>query len=294
MEQKHVRILYNPKAGNGEGKNTAEAVWLYSKEPNTDCYDLTSPRECDHFLKEVTENDTVILCGGDGTLMQFVNSMEYLLPDCELLYYASGSGNDFARDVGTSRNAPIDLKPYLAHLPTVTVNGQTYRFLNGVGFGIDGYCCEEGDRLRKISEKPVNYTKIAIKGLLFRYRPTKAIVTVDGKTYTYRKVWLAPTMNGRFYGGGMIPTPGQDRLCNETVSALVMHGAGKLRTLLVFPSIFKGTHVKHKRMCEVLRGRIITVTFDRPAPLQIDGETFLNITGYTVRAPQVTDETQYD
>ena len=78
-KQKHIRILYNPKAGNGEGKQTAEAVWLYSKEPNTDCYDLTDPRVCEQFIKEVTADDTVILCGGDGTLMQFVNSVEPLL-----------------------------------------------------------------------------------------------------------------------------------------------------------------------------------------------------------------------
>lgn len=291
-KQKHIRILYNPKAGNGEGKQTAEAVWLYSKEPNTDCYDLTDPRVCEQFIKEVTADDTVILCGGDGTLMQFVNSIEPLLPNCRLLYYASGSGNDFARDVDSPKSESIDLFPYLSNLPSVTVNGQTYRFLNGVGFGIDGYCCEEGDRLRKTAKKAVNYTKIAIKGLLFHYHPTNAVVTVDGVEHRYRNVWLAPTMNGRYYGGGMIPTPGQDRLHNETVSTLIMHGAGKLRTLFIFPSIFKGTHIRHKNVCEVLHGRVISVAFDNPTPLQIDGETFMNVTDYTVRAPLQNDDTK--
>ena len=36
-------------------------------------------------------------------------------------------------------------------------------------------------------------------------------MTVDGKTEKFRNVWLAPTMFGRFYGGGMIPTPEQNR-----------------------------------------------------------------------------------
>ena len=27
------------------------------------------------------------------------------------------------------------------------------------------------------------------------------------KEYAYKKVWIAPTMHGKFYGGGMIPTP---------------------------------------------------------------------------------------
>ena len=44
------------------------------------------------------------------------------------------------------------------------------RFINGIGFGIDGYCCEVGDQLKAKSDKPVNYASIAIKGLLFHYK----------------------------------------------------------------------------------------------------------------------------
>ena len=43
------------------------------------------------------------------------------------------------------------------------------------------------------------------------------MITVDGIKYTYKKVWLAPTINGRFYGGGMMPAPGQDRENNENI-----------------------------------------------------------------------------
>ena len=81
----------------------------------------------------------------------------------------------------------------------------------------------------------------------------------------------------------MIPTPGQDRTSGE-LSVMLFHGAGKLRTLCVFPSIFKGTHVKHKNMVALHTGKEITVRFDRPTPLQIDGETILDVTGYTAKA----------
>ena len=36
------------------------------------------------------------------------------------------------------------------------------------------------------------YTSIAINGLLFHYKPTSAVVTVDGKTHPYHHVCLAP------------------------------------------------------------------------------------------------------
>ena len=75
------------------------------------------------------------------------------------------------------------------------MNGKKYKFINGIGYGIDGYCCEVGDKMREEAVKDINYTSIAIKGLLFHYHPTNATVTVDGRKHTYKKVWLAPTMN---------------------------------------------------------------------------------------------------
>lgn len=152
-----------------------------------------------------------------------------------------------------------------------------------IGNGTDGHCCQVGDEQREKTTKPVNDTAIAIKGLLFHYKPTNAVVAVDGETHSYQKVWLAPTMNGRFYGGGMMPAPGQNRLNPEgTVSTMVMFGAGKLKTLAVFPSIFKVEHIRHEDMVEVLTGHSISVEFDRPTPIQIDGETISGVSGCSV------------
>ena len=83
----------------------------------------------------------------------------------------------------------------------------------------------------------------------------------------------------------MIPTPAQDRFDSEgKASLMIFHGTGKIRTLMIFPSIFKGEHIKHTKAVDIHRGNEITVKFDRPAPLQIDGETVLGVTEYTVHA----------
>ena len=164
-------------------------------------------------------------------------------------------------------------------------DGKEHRFINGIGYGIDGYCCEKGDELRGEGNGEVNYTAIAIKGLLFHYKPTGATITVDGVEHRFEKVWLAPTMIGRYYGGGMMPTPEQDRLNGDgAVSMMVYYGSGKLKSLAVFPSIFKGEHIKHSEMVAVLSGRNITVCFDEPRPLQIDGETVPGVREYSVTA----------
>ena len=274
-------VLFNPHAGNGLGEEKARGLTMDAEL----CFcDMTKLDSYASFFAEIGPEDGVIIAGGDGTLNRFVNDTEGLSIPNDILYYAIGSGNDFLKDLNKEVGcAPFSIKEYLKDLPTVTVKGKTCRFLNNVGFGIDGYCCEVGDKLRQTSDKPINYAGIAIKGLLFHFKPRNAVVTVDGKTYEFKKVWLAPTMNGRYYGGGMMVAPDQNRSNPEgTVSVSLMYGSGKLKTLMVFPSIFKGEHVKHTEMCKVLTGHEITVKFDQPTALQIDGETVLGVTEYAV------------
>ena len=72
-----------------------------------------------------------------------------------------------------------------------------------------------------------------------------------------------------------------------TVSTMVYYGKGKIKSLMVFPSIFKGEHVAHTDMVKLFKGaHNVTVKFDRPTALQIDGETVTNVTEYSVTAPK--------
>lgn len=273
-------VIYNPIAGNGNAKEDSQLLQMVLDE-ELEYYDMTRITNYGAFIGGMAQEDFLVIVGGDGTLNRFVNDTEGLRITQEILYFPAGTGNDFGKDVGIKEN-PRPITEYLKALPTVEVHGKCYRFINGVGFGIDGYCCQVGDELRKIPGKKVNYTAIAIKGLLFRFAPRNATVTVDGKEYTYKRVWIAPTMHGRYYGGGMLPTPRQDRNSGK-LSVMLFHGAGRLRALCVFPGIFKGTHVKYTNMVAVHTGNEITVEFDRPTPLQIDGETVLNVTRYKAK-----------
>lgn len=285
-------VLYNPLAGNGKGENAAKKLKELMNGDELTFTDMTKVSDYRALFASMPEDERVIVSGGDGTLNRFINDTEEVAFANPVYYYATGSGNDFLKDIGGNvGDKPVCIDKYLKALPTVDVKGKSYRFINGIGYGIDGYCCEVGDKLRETSDKPINYAGIAIKGLLFHYHPTSATVIVDGVEHKYKKVWLAPTMNGRYYGGGMIPTPKQDRLNKEhTVSVMVYYGSGKIKSLAVFPSIFKGEHVNHKEMVEVLSGKEITVRFDSPAALQVDGETIIGVTEYSVRTGKAAEK----
>ena len=278
-----VFILFNNLANNGKGGEQAKKVEEYLQGEYV-YEDITKIEDVKAYLSGLEADDEVVVCGGDGTISRFANDTKDVDYKNNIQFYPCGSGNDFYREIGDLENPiPVRVEQYIKNLPTVEVKGKTYTFLNGVGYGVDGYCCEVGDQYREKGEKDINYTSIAIKGLLFHYKATNAKVTVDGKEYTFKKVWIAPTMNGKYYGGGMIPAPNQKRLSDDKIiSVMVFGGWGRIRTLMAFPSIFKGEHV-NKKCVTVVEGKDIKVEFDGPRPLQIDGETILGVTSYEAK-----------
>ena len=286
-------ILHNPLAGS----SAAATPWLTALTEGGHTvkeYDVTAvSKDYPTFLNGLTAEDTILIHGGDGTLNRFINDTDGMDLPCDVLYAPGGTGNDFLRDLGRSaEDGPFSVLNYIRDLPYAEVKGKRYRFLNNVGFGIDGYCCEVGDAQKKAHpDKKVNYTAVAIKGLLFHYKPTTAVVTIDGQTFTYKKAWLAPTMKGRYYGGGMNATPAQDRMNPDgTLSVMLFYGKGSVATLMAFPSIFEGKHIRHTDMVAIHEGRDIHVKFDSPRAIQIDGETITGVTEYHAYAASLAKD----
>ncbi len=279
-----THILYNPLSNNEKGKVgalAAEAACPFNDGfVETDVTSIDLPE----YLASVAAEDHLILTGGDGTINHLVNDLNGRELPRPVYYFPSGNGNDFFKDVeDKAENGMILLNDYVKNLPVVRVNGITKRFLNGIGYGIDGYCSEEGDRQKETGVTEINYSGIAVKGLLSAYTPTNATVTVDGETKEYSRVWLAPTMKGRYYGGGIMIAPTQDRLDPDgSVSFATVFGYHRIRTLLFFPKVIKGEHLSDTAHTALIKGHRIKVAFDRPTPLQIDGETVKNVSEYEV------------
>ena len=281
-----IYVFLNRLSNNGKGAEAKEQLEKLYEGQELKFLDVKEIKNAADICKTISSDDKIVISGGDGTLSRFANDIYELHLKNEIYFYTCGTGNDFVNDVRDKceiKNNLIPINEFLKSLPEVTVNGKKHYFVNGIGYGIDGYCCEEGDRLREISDKPINYAGIAIKGMLGKFKPCGGTVTVDGVSTRYKKIWLAPTMNGRYIGGGMKITPDQDRLnADHLVTNLVFHDSGMLKTLMVFPSIFKGEHVSHKDIIEIKTGHEVKVEFDKPCALQIDGETYKGVTSYSV------------
>lgn len=281
MSTKYV-VLYNPIAGNNTSLNQTKKLEELLPDGVFSYHNILDVKSYEEFFSQLEADDKVILSGGDGTLNRFVNNIAGCNPSNEILYFATGSGNDFLNDLELKKGcAPFSLGKYIRDLPHGIINGKIYRFINGIGLGLDGFCCCMGNLKRSRSSKPVNYTYIALKSVLYEFKPIGAKITVDGITKEYKKVWLISSMNGRFYGGGMMMAPAQNRLSeNRELSFIVVHDVSRLRILTIFPSIFSGKHVKYKKYVEVLKGKNIKVEFSSKTLAQIDGETVTDVTGY--------------
>lgn len=277
-------VLMNPKANNGMGEQDARE-WAKCLTETCNYVDVVSLPSMADFVAGLKPDDEIILTGGDGTLNHFANDLADVEVTNKIYYVKCGSGNDFYNDNKhrCDELGRIYLNDMLRNLPVIEVNGLRRRFINGIGYGIDGETCRVGEELRLKSTKRINYTNIAVKLLMGGYKLRRATVTVDGETYEYKNVWMAPTMQGRFYGGGMMVAPDQDRLNAEhKVTVVVAHKRSRLGTLVVFPSIFEGKHVLKKGFVTVFTGKKVTVTFDKPCALQIDGEVVHDVTTYSV------------
>ena len=272
-------LAYNKLAGQVTDSKIEEIVKKFEdKFPNMELID-EEKISLEQLNEKLKDDDNILLIGGDGTVNFLANVWHKIKMKGNWYIYSAGTGNDFLTDI-EAKDGFGKLNEYMDNLPKVTANGITKYFVNNVGYGIDGEVCVIADK-KKEKGKKVDYTKITIGLLLFKFKRRNCKIKVDGKEYEFKNTFLAATMNGRYYGGGMKSAPSQDRK-SDKVTVVVMKGLSRLLTLIKFTKIFTGEHIKFKKNVIILEGKDVEVSFDKPCGLQYDGEVINNVTSYKV------------
>jgi len=276
-------ILYNPKSNSENNDlNIIPDKEILEKQGAKQINLLET--DVRSFLTSLTSEDKLYICGGDGTLHHFVNNARDIEIACPVYSVRSGTGNDFLNDIGQMDGDEIvDIREYISALPEVEIDGKKRLFINGIGMGIDGAVCDGVEKYKARTGKRANYTAIALKLLAYKYKRPCATVIVDGVAHRYKDVWMASAMHGKYFGGGMKIVPTQDRNTGK-LSVMVLHGGARPRILTIFPTVFKGTHIKYKDIVEVFECDEVTVKFDIPIAFQADGEVKSDMLTYTARS----------
>jgi YegS/Rv2252/BmrU family lipid kinase len=208
----------------------------------------------------------VVAVGGDGTAGEAAAGL--LGSGAALAVLPTGSGNDFAREIGLPRS----WRPALAVLAQARrrridvgrVNGTP--FLQSAGAGLDGHVARIQAHGRRLPG-PLAHATRAIQGLL-TYAPQEVSFELDGRRWRQR-VLAVTVANGAMYGGGMRIAPGA-RLDDGVLDVAVIGDLGKLDALRMFPTVYWGGHVRHPKF-RLLRGRSLRLDSAVPLPVQVDG-----------------------
>lgn len=287
-------IIANPAAHSGRGESAAIFAMRffasYQFATNACSIRLTEyVGDAERMAADSAEYDTIIALGGDGVIHEVVNGLMKLnrakRPTLGII--PMGSGNDFARTIGMSRNDPERSIAELLDGERRTIDlgrvNDVY-FMETLSFGLDAAIALDTTDRREQATKQSGSALYVTSGLKLvtgglKGWPYRAVI--DGDVVDGIDVAFA-VQNGKTYGGGFricpdaLPNDGYLDLCMSIDKPAMPH------SLLLFGLIRFGKH-KRSRKLNLRRFEHLEVEFvgDEQPPCQVDGEP-LKATRYVV------------
>lgn len=213
--------------------------------------------------------------GGDGTVHHLANVLMAHATEADRFSIAllpAGSGSDLARTFALS-TAPEDAFARLVHPDLYPVDiglvevGDTRRwFLNACNVGVAAGAVRVSQSFPRRSGK----LKYVAAFWLHLARAPIADMTVKVDRHRFEGNAINVVVaNGQFFGGGMNIAP-RASMQDGDFDVQVFSGP-KRRAFSVMPRVIKGSHLTHPAVRRYV-GSSVTVSADRPLPVEADGE----------------------
>ena len=282
-----LHIILNPQSSSGNGRKVWEQTKAELDKENIEykLYETTGPKSAKMYASDITSddiNDIIIVIGGDGTLNEVFNGIKDY-SKVTLGYIPSGSGGDFARDLGISLDPTIAIqsvlhpKEYkLMDVGNLTNSSHNKRFCVSTGIGFDAAVCHEANdsKLKVIFNKlglgSLTYVIIALKQLLSTKKHGCTIILDDARKIKYDHFYLIATMIHRYEGGGFMFCP--KAKCDDGMLDICVAGnISKLKVLTTIPKAYSGNHVKCKGI-DIYKAHKVQIISDEKLPIHADGE----------------------
>ena len=275
---KRIGLVVNPTSGKNRGGALGLEVAHRLRARGHEVLDLsdeTAAAARDRAIGAIAQGiDVLAVVGGDGMVHLGVN----LCADTKtpLAIIAAGTGNDVARGLGLPVHDPIaatdvvgtGIPRQIDVVRHVDSRGDVRWYAGVLGAGFDSLVNERANTWPWPKGR-MRYN-LAIARELPGFRAIPYAVTVDGVRHETAAM-LVTVGNGPSYGGGMRVCPDAS-FDDGLLDVMVLHDISTLEFLKVFPTVFKGTHVRHPAV-EVLRGREVTLEAEG-IMAYADGERF--------------------
>jgi YegS/Rv2252/BmrU family lipid kinase len=287
-------FIANQTSCTGKGANTWKEVQNILKEKHVAYASFLTEYEGHATLlaKEICGKDDSDIClvvvGGDGTMNEVINGIEHF----ERIRFAmlpAGSGNDFARGLGISRNAVENIERILdgyakgksfykkVDLGRVTWdNGSRFKLFGiSSGVGMDAIVCKKALHsglktfLNKVHLGKLTYVLLTIQ-TLFSMDTAELTAEFDGKKIKFRKLIYMAAMNLRAEGGGVPMAPDATPF-DGILSVCSASGIPKWRTFFCLPILLAAKHERLKGF-QLNNCQNVKIHISKPFVLHADGE----------------------
>lgn len=251
-------VAINPEASFGRGKGVGPIVTKSLREAGFDVQeciesDFEKLLASTSAALKATRAKGLVVVGGDGMVNLGVNLVAGT--DIPLGIVPSGTGNDMARGLGIpvadTPGAIALLLRALGSEPRVvdagrmtSADGSRKWFACVFSAGFDAIVNERANQMHW--PKGRQRYNLALLRELAMLKPISYGLEVDGNEENTRAVLVAVANNVSF-GGGMKITP-DAMLDDGKLDLFVVQPLSRIAFLRIFPSVFKGTHVRDPRV----------------------------------------------
>ncbi|MFE6285248.1 diacylglycerol kinase [Streptomyces sp. NPDC057877] len=257
-----ITIVVNPTAGRGRGAHAARPAASAFRDAGFQVRTIVGESAGDALTRAraavADGTGALIAVGGDGMVNLALQAVAGTRTPLGVV--AVGTGNDFARTLGlplrdpaaAGRTAADALKG--ARLRDIDLGRAGDRWFGTVlASGFDSRVNDRGNRMRWPAGR-LKYD-LAMLAELAAFRPFPYRITLDGGATREIEATLVAVGNGASYGGGMRICPGADPT-DGLFDVTVVGDCGRATLLRVFPSVYRGGHVRHPKVSVYRAARV--------------------------------------
>lgn len=272
-----ILFIINPIAGKGKAEETIPLIENMMKENHLEYKIIltTKPGDATKIASEMVDNYPIVIAvGGDGTVNEVARGL--IRKKIGILgIIPSGTGNDMSKSLGISLNSKEALESIIKgknkKMDIGLVNDNL--FLNIASIGFDAEVVKNVEGIKKKVKGKASYV-LGVLVTLFSFKKQEMILEMDGEVFKRNMVLLA-VGNGGYYGGGMNILPMAD-ISDGYFNICLVKNISNLNMLFLFPSIFKGKHLKYTKYVEIFKARSVIVKNKENRIINLDGELILS------------------
>jgi len=271
-------VIYNPSAGRGSSTEKWKQIQeLLGNEA------VFRPTQCAWHGAELAEQainegfTTIVAAGGDGTVHEVMNGVvSAQRPDTSFAVFPLGSGNDYARLIGT----PFDPAGMVRRLHSgelwpvdigsVTLDGIIHRyFCNTLGIGLGGAVTCESRKITWLRGIPL-YGLASLKAIWKHLRTVPVRLVENGQEVSTTLVYAIVAI-GKEEGGGFV-VAAHAEIDDGQFELLYVPKLSRLSAMYYLPLAALGWLPANSRAIQRRQVTALTIHSTETIPAHADGE----------------------